>query len=83
MHPLPRASRPNANELDVGLNQNLNLIIFKQADHAIVVRMALFALVLGVAYIVKKNSYALLWQRLKRKNRSTLELFGKLRHNFK
>ena len=63
MHPLPRDSRPNANELDVDLNQNPNLVIFKQADNAIVVRMALFALVLGVADIVEKHSYPLLWHK--------------------
>lgn len=63
MHPLPRDNRPNANELDVDLNQNPNLAIFRQADNAIVVRMALFALVLDVTDIVEKHSYPLLWHK--------------------
>jgi aspartate carbamoyltransferase catalytic subunit len=49
MHPLPRDSRLDANELDNDLNLNPNLAIFRQADNGILVRMALFALTLGVA----------------------------------
>lgn len=49
MHPLPRDSRLEANELDNDLNLNPNLAIFRQADNGILVRMALFALTLGVA----------------------------------
>ena len=49
MHPLPRDSRAEANELDNDLNQNPNLAIFRQADNGILVRMALFALILDVA----------------------------------
>lgn len=48
MHPLPRDSRQEANELDNDLNLNPNLAIFRQADNGILVRMALFALTLGV-----------------------------------
>ncbi|WP_211183405.1 aspartate carbamoyltransferase [Thalassotalea sp. Y01] len=48
MHPLPRDSRPEANELDVDLNDNNNLAIFRQAQNGVLVRMALFALALGV-----------------------------------
>ncbi|WP_193408715.1 aspartate carbamoyltransferase [Thalassotalea crassostreae] len=48
MHPLPRDSRPEANELDVDLNDNQNLAIFRQAQNGVLVRMALFALTLGV-----------------------------------
>ncbi|KGJ99369.1 aspartate carbamoyltransferase [Thalassotalea sp. ND16A] len=48
MHPLPRDSRPEANELDVDLNDNTNLAIFRQAQNGVLVRMALFALTLGV-----------------------------------
>lgn len=48
MHPLPRDSRQEANELDNDLNQNPNLAIFRQADNGVVIRMALFALVLDV-----------------------------------
>ena len=49
MHPLPRDSREEANELDSDLNQHPNLAIFRQTDNGVVVRMALFALVLDVA----------------------------------
>lgn len=49
MHPLPRDSRADANELDNDLNMHPNLAIFRQTDNGVLVRMALFALVLGVA----------------------------------
>ena len=49
MHPLPRDSREEANELDNDLNQHPSLAIFRQTDNGVVVRMALFALVLDVA----------------------------------
>ena len=49
MHPLPRDSRKEANELDNDLNQHPSLAIFRQTDNGVVVRMALFALVLNVA----------------------------------
>ncbi len=48
MHPLPRDSRPDANELDTDLNELENLAIFRQAQNGVLVRMALFALTLGV-----------------------------------
>ncbi len=48
MHPLPRDSREDANELDNDLNLNPNLAIFRQADNGVLVRMALFALILDV-----------------------------------
>ena len=40
MHPLPRDSRLEANELDNDLNLNPNLAIFRQADNGVLVRMA-------------------------------------------
>ena len=46
MHPLPRDSRMEANELDNDLNLNPNLAIFRQTDNGVLVRMALFALTL-------------------------------------
>lgn len=49
MHPLPRDSRSEANELDNDLNMHPNLAIFRQTDNGVLVRMALFALTLGVA----------------------------------
>lgn len=61
MHPLPRDSRAQANELDVDLNDNPNLAIFRQADNGVVVRMALFALVLDVVDQIDKYSKAVPW----------------------
>ncbi len=48
MHPLPRDSRGNANELDNDLNKEPGLAIFRQTDNGVLVRMALFACILGV-----------------------------------
>jgi aspartate carbamoyltransferase catalytic subunit len=61
MHPLPRDSRAEANELDVDLNDNPNLAIFRQADNGVLVRMALFALILDVADQVDKYSREVNW----------------------
>ena len=48
MHPLPRDSRAEAGELDNDLNDNPNLAIFRQTDNGLLIRMALFALILDV-----------------------------------
>jgi len=61
MHPLPRDSRAEANELDPDLNENPNLAIFRQADNGVLVRMALFALVLDVAEIVSHYESKISW----------------------
>ncbi|MFL0796974.1 MAG: aspartate carbamoyltransferase [Cellvibrionaceae bacterium] len=61
MHPLPRDSRAEANELDNDLNDNPNLAIFRQADNGVLVRMALFALVLDVVDEVDKHSQEVRW----------------------
>lgn len=61
MHPLPRDSRSEANELDSDLNQNPNLAIFRQADNGVVVRMALFALVLDVVDQVDRHARNVNW----------------------
>ena len=61
MHPLPRDSRAEANELDSDLDENPNLAIFRQADNGVVVRMALFALVLDVAKLVDKYAMDVHW----------------------
>lgn len=61
MHPLPRDSRADANELDNDLNSNPNLAIFRQADNGVLVRMALFALVLDVVDEVEKYSTDVRW----------------------
>lgn len=61
MHPLPRDSRANANELDNDLNQNPNLAIFRQADNGVLVRMALFAMILNVVDQVDRHSREVNW----------------------
>lgn len=61
MHPLPRDSRAGANELDNDLNDNPNLAIFRQADNGVLVRMALFALILDVVDQVDKHSREVNW----------------------
>ena len=65
MHPLPRDSRKEANELDSDLYENPNLAIFRQADNGIVIRMALFSLVLGVADQIHKTSRTVNWHTSK------------------
>lgn len=61
MHPLPRDSRADANELDNDLNNNPNLAIFRQTDNGVLVRMALFAMVLDVVDTVDKYSHDIRW----------------------
>ena len=61
MHPLPRDSRADANELDNDLNSNPNLAIFRQTDNGVLVRMALFTLVLNVVDQVDKYSREVNW----------------------
>jgi len=61
MHPLPRDSRANANELDNDLNDNPNLAIFRQTDNGVLVRMALFAMVLDVVDQVEKEARDVTW----------------------
>jgi aspartate carbamoyltransferase catalytic subunit len=61
MHPLPRDSRAEANELDNDLNQNPNLAIFRQADNGVLIRMALFALTLGVEDLLQKYETEVVW----------------------
>ncbi|MDG1986366.1 MAG: aspartate carbamoyltransferase [Halieaceae bacterium] len=61
MHPLPRDSRQNARELDEDLNDNPNLAIFRQTDNGILVRMALFALVLGVENEINSSARDTIW----------------------
>jgi aspartate carbamoyltransferase catalytic subunit len=61
MHPLPRDSRDSARELDDDLNDNPNLAIFRQTDNGVLVRMALFALVLDIVDQVDKSSRDVNW----------------------
>ena len=62
MHPLPRDSRAEANELDSDLDSNPNLAIFRQADNGVLVRMALFALIFDVVHLVDKHASELPWR---------------------
>ncbi|MCW8109769.1 aspartate carbamoyltransferase [Alteromonas ponticola] len=66
MHPLPRDSRVEANELDNDLNLNPKLAIFRQTDNGVLVRMALFALTLGVDHLVSKYERDVIWHSNKR-----------------
>lgn len=61
MHPLPRDSREMARELDDDLNDNPNLAIFRQTDNGVLVRMALFALVLDVVDQVDAHASDVTW----------------------
>ncbi|MGD9663026.1 MAG: aspartate carbamoyltransferase [Porticoccaceae bacterium] len=61
MHPLPRDSRAEANELDKDLDDNPNLAIFRQTDNGLIVRMAMFALILDVAHLVETYSRDVRW----------------------
>jgi aspartate carbamoyltransferase catalytic subunit len=61
MHPLPRDSREEANELDNDLNLHPSLAIFRQTDNGVLVRMALFALVLDVAGQVEDTARKVNW----------------------
>jgi aspartate carbamoyltransferase catalytic subunit len=61
MHPLPRDSRAEANELDHDLDQNPNLAIFRQTDNGLLIRMALFALVLDVVDAVDRYAREVPW----------------------
>jgi aspartate carbamoyltransferase catalytic subunit len=61
MHPLPRDSREEANELDNDLNLHPNLAIFRQTDNGVVVRMALFALILNVVDLVETRASEVKW----------------------
>lgn len=66
MHPLPRDSRPEANELDTDLNDLDNLAIFRQAQNGVLVRMALFALTLGVEDKLKQFEQPITWHTNKK-----------------
>ena len=61
MHPLPRDSRPGANDLDVDLNGDPRLAIFRQTDSGIPVRMAIFATLLKVDDLIEKELRPVRW----------------------
>ena len=55
LHPLPRDSTPGANDLANDLDRDARLAIFRQTDNGIPVRMAIFAILLGVEHLVAKD----------------------------
>jgi aspartate carbamoyltransferase catalytic subunit len=55
LHPLPRDSTPGANDLAADLDRDPRLAIFRQTDNGIPVRMAIFAILLGVERLVAKD----------------------------
>lgn len=61
MHPLPRDGRPGANDLSTDLNNDSRLAIFRQADNGIPVRMAIFAILLGVDHLVSDSLQDVQW----------------------
>src|SRR5690606_36100115 len=61
MHPLPRDSREEANDLSVDLNHDSRLAIFRQTDNGIPVRMAIFAVLLGVENLVQHSLRDVTW----------------------
>ncbi|MCG6656736.1 aspartate carbamoyltransferase [Halomonas campisalis] len=61
MHPLPRDSRPGANDLDVDLNSDPRLAIFRQTDNGIPVRMAIFASLLAVEEQIEHDLRPVRW----------------------
>lgn len=62
MHPLPRDSRAGANDLSVDLNHDSRLAIFRQTDNGIPVRMAIFAVLLGVEGLVRHSMRDVTWR---------------------
>jgi len=62
MHPLPRDSRPDANDLSIDLNHDPRLAIFRQTDNGIPIRMAIFAVLLGVESLVQHSMRDVTWQ---------------------
>ena len=61
MHPLPRDSRPGANDLSVDLNGDPRLAIFRQTDNGIPMRMAIFATLLKVDELIEQELRAVRW----------------------
>ena len=61
MHPLPRDGRAGAHDLATDLNQDPRLAIFRQTDNGIPVRMAIFAVLLGVEGLVQRSMRDATW----------------------
>ena len=61
MHPLPRDSREGAHDLSTDLNDDPRLAIFRQTDNGIPLRMAIFAVLLGVEGLVQHSLRDVTW----------------------
>src|SRR5699024_5772762 len=61
MHPLPRDSREGSNDLSVDLNEDPRLAIFRQTDNGIPIRMAIFAVLMGVEGLVQHSLRDVTW----------------------
>jgi aspartate carbamoyltransferase catalytic subunit len=61
LHPLPRDSTPGANDLASDLDRDPRLAIFRQTDNGIPVRMAIFAILLGVDHLVARDLRDATW----------------------
>lgn len=62
MHPLPRDSRPGANDLSPDLDTDPRLAIFRQTDNGIPVRMAIFAQLMGIDNTFDQSLKPVSWQ---------------------
>ena len=56
----------DANELDNDLNDNPNLAIFRQTDNGVLVRMALFASILGVSKEIDNYARPISWKNVRK-----------------
>jgi aspartate carbamoyltransferase catalytic subunit len=61
LHPMPRDSRKESNELDPDLDQDSRLAMFEQSNNGIPIRMAIFALILDVVDQVNKSARPVNW----------------------
>lgn len=68
MHPLPRDSREAAQELSEDLDNHPNLAVFRQTDNGLLVRMALFALILDIVDQVDDFSTPVRWRNTPQKS---------------
>ena len=63
MHPLPRDSTAQSNDLSADIDGDPRLAIFRQSDAGVPVRMALFSIVLGVEDQVRRGLRPAAWWR--------------------
>jgi aspartate carbamoyltransferase catalytic subunit len=66
MHPLPRDSSPGANDLSTDLDGDPRLAIFRQSDNGVAVRMAIFATLLGVESLLRREWREAPWRHPQR-----------------